>query len=257
MADLARGIDRMYKENGGKLNGIVLDLRNNPGGLLHASIGVSAAFLDSKALVVSSNGRLPDTKHEYFATPEEYAFRAREDQLRGLPAALKKAYADGKTPILSIETTPNGEFSIASLRPTTYDIRVEEAGFNSAVVSGVVESGCRGKSRRGVDHRRRRAQPGPCGRGRGPPGRSGLVAADRHPDHHRRADSICRVHERHWPRFRERGRPQLESFGVSGRRAEQRHKARSAARRDVSPDRRACLKLYQLRDHANICADAI
>ncbi len=89
VADLARGIDRMYKENGGKLNGIVLDLRNNPGGLLHASIGVSAAFLDSKALVVSSNGRLPDTKHDYLAIPEEYSFRAREDQLRNLPAALK------------------------------------------------------------------------------------------------------------------------------------------------------------------------
>ncbi len=89
VADLARGIDRMYKESGGKLSGIILDLRNNPGGLLHASIGVSAAFLEPKAVVVSSNGRLPDTKHEYLAAPDEYAFRAREDQLRGLPASLK------------------------------------------------------------------------------------------------------------------------------------------------------------------------
>ena len=89
VADLARHIDRLYKESNGKLSGIVLDLRNNPGGLLHASIGVSAAFLEPKAVVVSSNGRLPDTKHEYLASPDEYAFRAREDQLRGLPASLK------------------------------------------------------------------------------------------------------------------------------------------------------------------------
>ncbi len=89
VADMARHIDRLYKESNGKLSGIILDLRNNPGGLLHASIGVSAAFLESKALVVSSNGRLPDTKHEYLASPDEYAFRAREDQLRGLPASLK------------------------------------------------------------------------------------------------------------------------------------------------------------------------
>ena len=89
VADMARNLDRLYKESNGKLSGIVLDLRNNPGGLLHASIGVSAAFLEPKTLVVSSNGRLPDTKHEYLATPEEYAFRAREDQLRILPASLK------------------------------------------------------------------------------------------------------------------------------------------------------------------------
>ena len=89
VADMARHIDRVYKESNGKLSGIILDLRNNPGGLLHASIGVSAAFLESKALVVSSNGRLPDTKHDYLASPDEYAFRAREDQLRGLPASLK------------------------------------------------------------------------------------------------------------------------------------------------------------------------
>jgi len=89
VADMARNLDRLYKESNGKLSGIVLDLRNNPGGLLHASIGVSAAFLEPKTLVVSSNGRLPDTKHDYLATPEEYAFRAREDQLRILPASLK------------------------------------------------------------------------------------------------------------------------------------------------------------------------
>ena len=87
--DMARAIERMYKESNGKLSGVVLDMRNNPGGLLHAAIGVSAAFLDARTLVVSSNGRLPDTKHDYIASPEEYSFRNREDVLRGLPPAIK------------------------------------------------------------------------------------------------------------------------------------------------------------------------
>ena len=87
--DLARAIERIYKESNGKLSGLVLDMRNNPGGLLHSAIGVSAAFLEPRTLVVSSNGRLPDTKHDYTATPEEYSFRTREDALRGLPAAIK------------------------------------------------------------------------------------------------------------------------------------------------------------------------
>ena len=87
--DMARAIERMYKESNGKLSGVVLDMRNNPGGLLHAAIGVSAAFLDARTLVVSSNGRLPDTKHDYIASPEEYSFRNREDVLRGLPSAIK------------------------------------------------------------------------------------------------------------------------------------------------------------------------
>ena len=86
--DTAKALERMFKENGGKLNGIVLDLRNNPGGLLHAAIGVSAAFLPANSLVVSSNGRLPDTKHEYLATPEEYTMR-RDDILKNVPAAAR------------------------------------------------------------------------------------------------------------------------------------------------------------------------
>ncbi len=87
--DMAKAIERLYKENGGKMTAIILDLRNNPGGLLHSAIGVSAAFLEPRALVVSSNGRLPDTKHDYLATPEEYTMRARDDLLKNLPPAVR------------------------------------------------------------------------------------------------------------------------------------------------------------------------
>jgi carboxyl-terminal processing protease len=47
----------------------VLDLRNDPGGLLHGAVGVSAAFLPPKALVTSTDGRTEDAKRKYVASP--------------------------------------------------------------------------------------------------------------------------------------------------------------------------------------------
>jgi len=72
-----------------KLKGLVLDLRNDPGGLLDAAVAVSAAFLPDNALVVSTKGQLPDSNSEYRATPADYQRRGAPDLLRTLPAALK------------------------------------------------------------------------------------------------------------------------------------------------------------------------
>src|SRR5262245_12972536 len=52
----------------GKLNGLVLDLRNNPGGVLEAAVAVSDAFIDDGP-IVTANGRAPDSKFEMDATP--------------------------------------------------------------------------------------------------------------------------------------------------------------------------------------------
>ena len=49
------------KTNNTQLKGLVLDLRNDPGGLLNAAVGVSAAFLKSGVKVVYTNGRQPDS----------------------------------------------------------------------------------------------------------------------------------------------------------------------------------------------------
>ena len=49
---MVRAINEAYKQNNGALKGMVLDLRNDPGGLLHSSVAVSAAFLPKDALVV-------------------------------------------------------------------------------------------------------------------------------------------------------------------------------------------------------------
>ena len=77
----------LYK--GGPLRGLVLDLRNDPGGLLNAAVGVSAAFLPPRVLVTSTDGRTPDAKHQYFAAPEDYLRGNRDDYIKALPAAAR------------------------------------------------------------------------------------------------------------------------------------------------------------------------
>jgi carboxyl-terminal processing protease len=73
----------------GEMKGLVLDLRNDPGGLLHGAVGVAAAFLPSDTLVVSTDGRTEDAKREYRAAPEDYLRGTRDDYLRKLPPTAK------------------------------------------------------------------------------------------------------------------------------------------------------------------------
>ena len=51
----------------GQVKGLVLDLRNDPGGLLHGAVAVSAAFLPQKTLVVSTDGRAEDARKKFYA----------------------------------------------------------------------------------------------------------------------------------------------------------------------------------------------
>ncbi|MDF1802624.1 S41 family peptidase [Thalassovita sp.] len=68
--NVADGLAKAVEEAGGmdKINGIVLDLRNNPGGLLTQAIRVSDAFLESGE-IVSTRGRNPEEGERYNATP--------------------------------------------------------------------------------------------------------------------------------------------------------------------------------------------
>ncbi len=85
--DFARKVEEIYKAEP-NLKGMVLDLRNDPGGLLDAAVAVSAAFLPENVTVVSTNGQLAESKFVYKASPEFYQRRG-TDPLRRLPAALK------------------------------------------------------------------------------------------------------------------------------------------------------------------------
>lgn len=72
--DMQQAIEQMKKEAGGKLHGLVLDLRNNPGGLLDSAIQVSDAFIhndkkNKEELIVYTEGRIPGSKFTAIANP--------------------------------------------------------------------------------------------------------------------------------------------------------------------------------------------
>jgi carboxyl-terminal processing protease len=75
--DLLKAISDLQKEE--RLKGMVLDLRNNPGGVLNGAVGVSDAFIDN-GLIVYTEGRLDDSSHRYLATPG--------DSLNGAPLVV-------------------------------------------------------------------------------------------------------------------------------------------------------------------------
>lgn len=69
--DMVSAIETLIKENNKEnLNGLVLDLRNNPGGVLNAAVSVSDAFLE-KGLIVYTEGRIEDSKLQFKATPRD------------------------------------------------------------------------------------------------------------------------------------------------------------------------------------------
>jgi carboxyl-terminal processing protease len=85
--DFVRKLEEIYKAEP-ELKGLVLDLRNDPGGLLDAAVALSAAFLPSDVTVVTTNGQLAESRATFKASPEFYVRRG-ADPLRRLPAAIK------------------------------------------------------------------------------------------------------------------------------------------------------------------------
>jgi carboxyl-terminal processing protease len=89
-ATLASSIQKLFQENKGQMRGIILDLRNDPGGLLNGAVAVSAAFLPSGSLVVYTDGRTEDSKMKLSAVPENYLRgRAKDDFNKKLPPEVK------------------------------------------------------------------------------------------------------------------------------------------------------------------------
>ncbi len=71
------------------LKGLVLDLRNDPGGLLQGAIGVAAAFLPEGVEIVSTNGQLAEMRQRFYGRPEYYMLRSGRDPLAGVPNLFK------------------------------------------------------------------------------------------------------------------------------------------------------------------------
>jgi carboxyl-terminal processing protease len=76
---LKKAIDDLRAKNGGSLKGVILDLRNNPGGLLDQAVAVSNDFLD-QGEIVSTRARHPQESQRWNAKPG--------DIVEGLPVVL-------------------------------------------------------------------------------------------------------------------------------------------------------------------------
>ena len=121
---LETALKTLQKENNANLKGLVLDLRNNPGGVLNAASDVSDAFLDD-GLIVYTKGRMENTAHEFRATKgdlingvpivvlinggsasaSEIVAGALQDQKR---AVLMGEKSFGKGSVQTIQELPNG-----------------------------------------------------------------------------------------------------------------------------------------------------
>ena len=121
-ADMIKAIETMQIE--GALNGLVLDLRNNPGGVLSAAVGISDAFLND-GLIVYTDGREEDSRLRYTASrgdildgapivvlvnggsasASEIVAGATQDHGRGVVMGSKTF---GKGSVQTIQNLPNG-----------------------------------------------------------------------------------------------------------------------------------------------------
>ena len=87
--DFGKKLEELYKQDPA-IKGLVLDLRNDPGGLLEGAVAISSAFLPTDVVVVSTNGQIADSKATFKASPEYYLRRGGSDPLKRLPEAVKK-----------------------------------------------------------------------------------------------------------------------------------------------------------------------
>lgn len=128
MQSLNQAIDQLKQENKGPLKGLVLDLRNNPGGVLNAAVEVADAFLD-KGLVVYTEGRSEGTRQNFSATPG--------DVLQGAPIVVlvnggsasaseivAGALQDNRRAVVVGEQT-FGKGSVQTILPLTNDTAVK------------------------------------------------------------------------------------------------------------------------------------
>ena len=69
-SEFSKALDKLKKKAGGELKGLVLDLRNNPGGLLNQAVRVSDIFL-KEGVIVYTEGRLETQKHKYYAHDDQ------------------------------------------------------------------------------------------------------------------------------------------------------------------------------------------
>ncbi len=102
---MAKGVRRLLEQRDGRIAGIVLDLRDNPGGMLSSAVGVAAAFLPPDALIVVTEGTGSDSNMRLYARTADYLGDDDVDYLEELP---------GKVKTLPVVVLVNGESASAA-----------------------------------------------------------------------------------------------------------------------------------------------
>jgi carboxyl-terminal processing protease len=126
--DMRQAISELKEESDGKLKGMILDLRNNPGGVLDAAVDVADAFI-TKGMIVYTEGRIADSDQKFHATPD--------DLLKGAPLVVlvnggsasaseivSGALQDQKRAIIMGSKT-FGKGSVQTVMPLTNDTAVK------------------------------------------------------------------------------------------------------------------------------------
>lgn len=89
--DLAKTLVEIEQKTGDNLKGLVLDLRNNPGGVVTSSVAVTSAFIDPGKLVVYSNGKASDSRMFLYANPTNYSGpNPQDDYMKVVAEKFKK-----------------------------------------------------------------------------------------------------------------------------------------------------------------------
>ncbi len=88
VSDLIAALQNIYNTNP-KLKGLILDLRDDPGGVLQGAVGVAGAFLPKDSLIVYTLGRAPNSNQKYYAKPDDYTTEDDKPDLSKVPAIFK------------------------------------------------------------------------------------------------------------------------------------------------------------------------
>ncbi len=161
-SDMIKAIETMQIE--GELNGLVLDLRNNPGGVLSAAVGISDAFLND-GLIVYTDGREDDSRLRYSASQgdimkgapivvlvnggsasaSEIVAGAMQDHGRGVVMGSKTF---GKGSVQTIQNLPNGgAVKLTTARYFTPSGRsIQAQGIEPDIVTGNLQVAARADS---------------------------------------------------------------------------------------------------------------
>jgi len=110
--DFSQKLIAIYKQDP-NLKGVVLDLRNDPGGLLDSAVAISTAFLPDNVTIVSTNGQIADSKFTFKASPEFYQRRANDDPISQLTESTHGAFKKLKMIVLVNEGSASASEIVA------------------------------------------------------------------------------------------------------------------------------------------------